>query len=116
MTADEAVRDLLTISTDVRRVAILGPGDEVLAAAPSAPGGAVEAAERLWAAAERRAASDGQSPLEYVVTQDRAGGVAIMRQEGRRIIAVTAPNTAVGLLLFDLRTCLADAAEPKDAS
>jgi hypothetical protein len=41
--------------------------------------------------------------------QDTNGAVAMLAAHGRRIAAVTGPRPAVGLLLFDLRTCLGDA-------
>ena len=107
MTVDEAVRDLLNISTDIVRVAVLGPEGEVLAAAPAAAGPELApAAGRLWAAAETSA---GSSSIDNVVVQDAQGAVALLQAHGRRIAAVTGPRPAVGLLLFDLRTCLGDA-------
>ena len=33
----------------------------------------------------------------------------MLRDDGRGIVAVTGPQPAIGLLLFDLRTCLTDA-------
>jgi predicted regulator of Ras-like GTPase activity (Roadblock/LC7/MglB family) len=110
MTVDEAVRELLSISSDVRRVAVLGPGGEVLGAAPLAmPAQAAAAAERLWQAARRRAEGLGGATLEHVLVQHRAGAVAVLQQGDTRIVALAAPQAASGLLLFDLRTCLTDA-------
>jgi predicted regulator of Ras-like GTPase activity (Roadblock/LC7/MglB family) len=110
VTIDEAIRDLLNVSTDIKGVAVLGPEGDLAAAGP----GAVAAdlaptAGRLWEAAVARAAALGESPLEHVVVQDSAGAVAMLTTGGRRIAAVTGPRPAVGLLLFDLRTCLSDA-------
>ena len=42
------------------------------------------------------------------MVRDEQGAVAMLRDDGRGIVAVTGPQPAVGLLLFDLRTCLAD--------
>lgn len=115
MKADEAIRDLLSFSTDVHAVAVLGPEGDVIAAAPGAAAGALRAAAgRLWRAAEARAAALGSSPLCHVVVQDEAGGVGMLQAHGGRIVAVTGARPAVGLLLFDLRTCLGDALAQED--
>ena len=84
MTVEEAIRDLLNISTDIRSVAVLGAdrGD-----APACGPGA--AASGLAA-------------------------VAVLQADGRRIAALTGAQPAVGLLLFDLRTCLSDAFAEED--
>ena len=117
MSVDEAIRELLDISTDVRCVAVLGPGGELLGAGPGAAGVEVgDAAQRLWDAAGRRAAALGEAPLDHVVVQDASGSVAIVGEGERRIVAVTAPDPALGLLLFDLRTCLADTLTEEAAS
>lgn len=110
MTADEAIRELLDISTDVRAAAVLRPEGDVVAVAPAAAEAALRtAAGRLWRAAEARAAALGSSPLDHVVVQDDSGGVGMLQAHGARIVAVTGPQPAVGLLVFDLRTCLGDA-------
>ncbi len=110
MTIDEAIRDLLNVSTDIQGVAVLGPDGDIAAAGPGAVAADLAAtAGRLWEAAVERAAALGGSPLDHVVVQDANGAVAMLAARGRRIAAVTGPRPAVGLLLFDLRTCLGDA-------
>ena len=110
MTVDEAIHDLLNVSTDIRGVAVMGPGGEVLAAGPAAvAAGFAGTAGRLWDAAVVLGAAGTASPLDYVVVHDDEGAVAILSAHGRRIAAVTGPRPALGLLLFDLRTCLGDA-------
>ena len=110
MTIDEAIRDLLNVSTDIQGVAVLGAEGDVVAAGPGAPAADLAGAcRRLWEAAVARAAALAESPLDHVVVQDSNGAVAMLTARGRRIAGVTGPRPAVGLLLFDLRTCLADA-------
>jgi predicted regulator of Ras-like GTPase activity (Roadblock/LC7/MglB family) len=110
VTIDEAIRDLLNVSTDIQGVAVLGPDGDIAAAGPRAGAADLAAAcGRLWEAAVARAAALGESPLDHVVVQDANGAVALLAARGRRIAAVTGPRPAVGLLLFDLRTCLGDA-------
>jgi len=111
VTIDEAIRDLLNVSTDIQGVAVLGPEGDIAAAGPRAVAADLAAtAGRLWEVAAERAAALGQeSPLDHVVVQDANGAVAMLAARGRRIAAITGPRPAVGLLLFDLRTCLGDA-------
>jgi len=110
VTTDEAIRDLLNVSTDIQSVAVLSPEGTVAAAGPGAVAADLAATcGRLWEAAAERAAALGESPLDHVVVQDANGAVALLAARGRRIAAVTGPRPAVGLLLFDLRTCLGDA-------
>jgi len=110
VTIDEAIRDLLNVSTDIQGVAVLGTEGDIAAAGPGAVAADLAAtAGRLWEAAAERAAALGESPLDHVVVQDANGAVAMLAARGRRIAAVTGPRPTVGLLLFDLRTCLGDA-------
>jgi len=110
VTIDEAIRDLLNVSTDIQGVAVLGPEGDIAAAGPRAVAADLAAAcGRLWEAAVARAADLGESPLDHVVVQAADGAVALLAARGWRIAAVTGPRPAVGLLLFDLRTCLGDA-------
>lgn len=110
MNVDEAIHDLLSFSSDIKAVAVLGEGGDIVAAAPSADGAALQtAAAALWAAAEACARPTPAAPLEHVVVRDGQGTVAMLRDDARGIVAVTGPQPAVGLLLFDLRTCLSDA-------
>lgn len=115
MNVDEAIHDLLNFSSDIRGVAVLGEAGVVVAAEPSADAAALQAAAAaLWSAAEACASQDA-GPLAHVVVRDEQGAVAMLRDGGHGIVAVTGPQPAVGLLLFDLRTCLSDA-YPEEAS
>ena len=110
MTADEAIRDLLDISTDVDGVAVLGADGELLASGPGAVASDLgTVAARLWDAAAGQALAAGAAGLDHVGVEDAAGAVAVVAAQDRHIVAVTGPQPAVGLLLFDLRTCLGDA-------
>ncbi len=107
MTIDEAIRELLDVSTDVTAIAVLDESGRILASGPGSAGAsASEAAAALWEAAGRSAAPAG---LEHVVVPVPDGAVALVQAHGRRAVAVTGPRPAVALLVFDLRTCLGDA-------
>lgn len=110
MTADEAIRDLLDISTDVKGVAVLGTDGELVASGPGAVASDIgTAGTALWDAAAAQALAGGATGLDHVVVEDAAGAVAVVESRSHRIVAVTGPQPAVGLLLFDLQTCLSDA-------
>ena len=85
---------------------MLDEGGDVVAAAPGPAAASGEAAARLWEAAGRSAVAGG---LAHVVVPVPDGAVAILEAHGHRAVAVTGPDPAVALLLFDLRTCLGDA-------
>ena len=109
MTVDEALRELLSISTDIRRVAVLDESGALLASGPGAVGASAgEAARSLWEAAARRASSFGDRDARARRRSARrwcGGGRGGERPPHRR---AHRPRPALGLLLFDLRTCLAD--------
>ncbi len=64
---------------------------------------------RLWEAAVAQTGELGDVSLDHVVVPAEWGAVAVVQAGGHRIVALTGPQPAVGLLLFDLRTCLSDA-------
>jgi hypothetical protein len=114
VTVDEAISDLLGISTDIKRLAVFDAGGALLGAGPggiTAEAGA--ATEGLWLAAAEAAAADAgdaaAAPLEHVVVDLGDAAVLALEAGGRRIVALTVADPPVGLVLFDLRTCLADA-------
>ena len=111
MTVDEAISDLLSISTDIRRLVVLDSDGTVLGAGPGEAGTEVSAAAGgLWrAAAERGADAATDSPLVHVVVDLGDAAVVALEAGGRRIVALTEADRPLGLVLFDLRTCLADA-------
>lgn len=111
MTVDEAIRDLLSVSADIRRLAVLDENGDVLGAGPGPAGGDIGlAAGRLLAAAAVAGEADaGDAALDHVAVE--LGDVAVVALEtgGRRVVALTGADPPLGLVLFDLRTCLADA-------
>jgi predicted regulator of Ras-like GTPase activity (Roadblock/LC7/MglB family) len=102
--AAQAIDDLTEISPQVRRVAVIAADGSLAgtnvpdqAAAERLADGArslVEAAEELH---------PGVSQLE-VATVD--GSVFVVRDDDRLIAATTSPEPTVGLVFYDLKTCL----------
>ena len=112
MSVDEAISDLLAVSTDIRRLTVLDAGGAVLGAGPGRAGPEVgAAAESLWSAAVAAVGRDEGAPaaLEHVVVDLGDAAVVALEGGGRRVVALTVAEPPLGLVLFDLRTCLADA-------
>ena len=110
LTIDQAIRELLDVSTDVTAVAVLDADGDVVASGPGAPGETVAGAVAgLWAEACRLAEARAAAGLEHLVVPVEGRAVAVVEAHGHRAVAVTGPRPAVALLLFDLRTCLGDA-------
>ena len=112
MDAAQAIADLTEISPQIREVAVVGSGGALVGS--NAPAGA---AERLAAAAARLV--DEAERLRPDVAQIEAatvnGSVFVVRDAGRLIAATTTPEPTVGLVFYDLKTCLrsVDEAPPK---
>jgi predicted regulator of Ras-like GTPase activity (Roadblock/LC7/MglB family) len=114
MDAAQAIADLTEISPQVREVVVIGP--DGVAAGSNLPAEAAVArladgAKRLIEAAE--ALRPGVAQLEAATL---AGSVFVVRDGDRLIAATTTPEPTVGLVFYDLKTCLraidAEAAQP----
>jgi predicted regulator of Ras-like GTPase activity (Roadblock/LC7/MglB family) len=103
MDAAQAIADLTEISPQVREVAIVGADGALVGS--NAP---VGAAERLVAAAaklveEAELLRPGIAQLEAATV---SGSVFVVRDGGRLIAATTTPEPTVGLVFYDLKSCL----------
>jgi predicted regulator of Ras-like GTPase activity (Roadblock/LC7/MglB family) len=110
MDATQAIADLTEISPQVKGVV-------VIAADGSLTGSNLqeEAAQRLADGARRLLdAAEGLRPgvaqLEAATT---SGSVFVVRDGERLIAATTTPEPTVGLVFYDLKTCLRSIEEPK---
>jgi predicted regulator of Ras-like GTPase activity (Roadblock/LC7/MglB family) len=114
MDAAQALADLTEISSQIEAAVLFGESGEVegstLASDEAAQALARAAAELLEGAAAFRA--DGTVTQLEASTAD--GSVFVVRGEGRRIAATTGPAPTVGLVFYDLKSCLRNAdAEPE---
>ena len=104
----EALADLTEISPEIETATVLDDSRAVLAS--TLEGERSREVGRL--ASELLAAADGvRSRLgEQAVTQLQvallAGSVFVVRDGGRLVVATTSPEPTVGLVLYDVRTCL----------
>ena len=104
MDAAQAIDDLKEISPQVRDVVVIGadgaPAGSSLTQ-ESAVGRLADGAKRLVEAAE--AMRPGVAQLEAATL---GGSVFVVRDGDRVIAATTSPEPTVGLVFYDLKTCL----------
>jgi predicted regulator of Ras-like GTPase activity (Roadblock/LC7/MglB family) len=102
--ATQAIADLTEISPQVRHVAVIAADGTVTGSNLSD----ASRADRLAAAARRLV--DTAEELRPGVAQLEAatptGSVFVVRDDGRLIAATTTPEPTVGLVFYDLKTCL----------
>jgi hypothetical protein len=110
MDAAQAIADLTEISPQVRDVVVVA-ADGTLQGSNAGEHRAAhiaEAAQRLLQEAQALQPNVGQ--LEAATVQ---GSVFVVRDAGRLIAATTTPEPTVGLVFYDLKTCLRSVDEPK---
>lgn len=114
-----AFSEMLDISTDIDKAVLFGPG-ETLASnlAPEAQDAAVAQAQELMRLGDLRATEMGSQPLTQLVVETAGGMVFLAREtasDGMAILATGKKSSRVGLVLYDLKTCLRDAREALSA-
>ena len=110
MDAAQAIADLTEISPQVQDVVVVA-ADGTLQGSNAGEHRAAhlaEAAQRLLREAQALQPDVGQ--LEAATMQ---GSVFVVRDAGRLIAATTTPEPTVGLVFYDLKTCLRSVDEPK---
>jgi predicted regulator of Ras-like GTPase activity (Roadblock/LC7/MglB family) len=117
MDATQALADLTEISSQIETAVLFDESGAVLGSTlgddEAAQALARAATTLLERAGEFRSGSDGVTQLE-ASTAD--GSVFVVRGDERRIAATTGPAPTVGLVFYDLKSCLrgaADTPEPK---
>lgn len=111
MDATQAIADLTEISPQVKHVVVVGAdGSLVGSNLPSE-----DAAARLAAGAQRLldAAEELRPGVSQLEAATVSGSVFCVRDGGRLIAAATTPEPTVGLVFYDLKTCLRSITEPK---
>jgi len=115
MDAAQALADLTEISSQIHAAALIEPDGEVAAStlADEAHGREfARAALELVRAAEGVRSLTGESLTQLeVATAD--GSVFVVRDGGRTIAATTSAEPTVGLVFYDLKSCLKAAADPQ---
>ena len=114
MDAAEALADLKQISTQVDRAVIVGPEGAVEASSEADTENAARIARAgvgLYAAADRVRDELGRPRLTQLEVATPEGSVFAVREGGRTIVATTGVGPTVGLIFYDLKTCLRNVAE-----
>ena len=110
MNPEQAIADLMEISSQVEAAVLVGSGGEAIAASvpPERAARIAGAAARLLDAAS--VAAGGSTPAQLEAAT-RSGSVFVVRDGGRTIAATTRADPTAGLVLYDLRTCLRQLAD-----
>ena len=106
MDAAQALADLTEISSQIEGAVLAEAGGTLVAStfADEARGARVaEGALRLLAAAEERSGGGRLVQLEAAFPD---GSVFVVRDDRHVVAAVTRPDPTVGLIFYDLKTCL----------
>ena len=115
MDAGQALADLKEVSSHVEAAVLFDRAGNVLGATVGEDGRADELARRIRALFD---AADGvRAGVTQVAAVTRAGGVFAVRDGGLTVAATTRPKPTVGLVFYDLKTCLRALEErPADAA
>jgi predicted regulator of Ras-like GTPase activity (Roadblock/LC7/MglB family) len=110
MDAAQAIADLTEISPQVQDVVVVAADGTLQGSNADEPRAAhlAEAAQRLLQEAQTLQPNVAQ--VEAATVQ---GSVFVVRDNGRLIAATTTPEPTVGLVFYDLKTCLRSVDEPK---
>jgi len=110
MDASEAIADLTEISPQVRSVAVVEADGSL-----SGSNVGDDAAQRLADGAKRlvEAAEELRPGLAQLEAATVQGSVFVVRDGERLIAATTTPEPTVGLVFYDLKTCLRSIDVPK---
>jgi len=107
MAPDGALADLLELSAQVREVAVLGESGFVVASSVAYERGEelARVATGLLALADETPGG-GDAAVSRVEVLDPSGGVFVIRDSGRVIVATTVADATPGLVVYDLRSTL----------
>lgn len=114
-----AFEEMMDISTDIDK-AVLFDAHGVLASnmPEEAQAPALAQAKELMSLAGTRAGEMGSQPFTQLVIETAAGYVFLAREsgvEGMSLLATGKKGSRVGLVLYDLKTCIRDAREAATA-
>ena len=116
MDAAAALERLREISSQIRAAVIFERGGKVVGSTigdeQRAKDVAGEAEALLTEAERQRDAADGPGEFAQLEVALRAGSVFVVRDGDRLIAATTQPEPTVGLVFYDLKSCLRDLETP----
>jgi predicted regulator of Ras-like GTPase activity (Roadblock/LC7/MglB family) len=108
MDADQAIADLTEISPQVQTVVIVRQDGSVAGSNAGADEAArfAAASQRLLGAGDEVRSGQGLGPVAQLEVATTDGSVFVVRDGARVIVATTTPEPTVGLVFYDLKTCL----------
>ncbi|HEY1369083.1 MAG TPA: roadblock/LC7 domain-containing protein [Gaiellaceae bacterium] len=111
MDAAQALADLTEISSQIEHAVLFDGQGEIEASTVSD-----DRARKLAQLAdellrEARSVREGGEGLTQLEASTRAGSVFLVAEGERRIVATTGPEPTVGLVFYDLKSCLRAAAD-----
>ncbi len=108
MDAAQALADLTEISSQIDAVVVADSSGAILGSTLAADGSAKRVAEAAARLLEEAVAVAGGRPgeLSHVEAATPGGSVFVVRDGGRTIAATTRPEPTVGLVFYDLKSCL----------
>jgi predicted regulator of Ras-like GTPase activity (Roadblock/LC7/MglB family) len=117
--AEKAFQEMMDISTDLDK-AVLFAGDEVIVSnfPPSLQAAMVAKAKELVALGNQRATDMSVAPLTQLVVESSGGSVFLVREPkdgGMGVLATGKKDSRIGLVFYDMKTCIRDAQEVEEA-
>lgn len=115
MDSVQALADLTEISNQITAAVIFDEAGTVEAATldlPGEPEAFVRRARDLLAAADQVRVRLGERNVTQINVSLRGGSVFAVRGDRRAVAATTTEDPTVGLVLYDLRSCLRSIDEP----
>ena len=115
MDAAAALERLRDISSQVRAAVIFERGGQVVGSTLTDEERAkrvAEEAEQLLAEAEQQRPTDGGDEFAQLEVALQGGSVFVVRDGNRLIAATTPPEPTVGLVFYDLKSCLRELETP----
>jgi predicted regulator of Ras-like GTPase activity (Roadblock/LC7/MglB family) len=110
MEAAQALADLTEISSQIESAVLVDVHGAVVASTlgdPARADATARAARELLAGAERTmGGGDSRERLVQLQAATPEGCVFVVQDEERVVVAVTVPEPTVGLVFYDLKTCL----------
>jgi predicted regulator of Ras-like GTPase activity (Roadblock/LC7/MglB family) len=111
----QALTDLTEISSQIQAAIVLDADGSTLATTVDEQRGPefAQGVQELLAAVQRAAGGEGGGGLAQAEIATGDGSVFLVRDEQRTIAATTGPEPTVGLVFYDLKSCLRGFSEPK---
>jgi predicted regulator of Ras-like GTPase activity (Roadblock/LC7/MglB family) len=107
MDAAQALADLTEISSQIEAAVLFAADGAVLGSTGADGDAAAELARGAGELLEHAAGLRGEGgTVTQVEASTPEGGVFVVRDGERGIVALTAPNPTVGLVFYDLKSCL----------